>query len=259
MEIDTFTVIAQIVNFLILVYLLKRFLYRPVLEAMDRREAGIAQRLQQAADQSAIAAQEAEAFRAKSDALDAQREGLLRDMRHEVEARRDAMLESLRDDVADTGRRWREQVERERQSFLRELRQQLSAQVCHLSREALLQLANAELETQMARVFLHRLPGLPEEDRQQFREAADRHETLSLVSALPLAEDLQTELATAVQATLDLPHPPEFKEDSQLICGLELRAPGYQVGWSLAEHLDDVEANLRAHLASATLESPHAG
>ena len=44
MQVDVFTLIAQIVNFLILVYLLKRFLYRPVLDAMDRREADIAQK-----------------------------------------------------------------------------------------------------------------------------------------------------------------------------------------------------------------------
>lgn len=259
MEIDTFTVIAQIVNFLILVYLLKRFLYRPVLAAMDRREAGITQRLRQAADQSALAEQEAEAFRAKSASLEAQRESLMRDLHHDVEQRRDAMLESLRQDVAETGRRWREQVERERQSFLRELRQQLSAQVCHLSREALRELADAELEARLVRTFLRKLPDLPDEDKQPFRGAASEGQTITVVSALPLAEPLQSELAGAVQNALNLSQPPAFKEDSHLICGLEVRVPGYQIGWSLAEHLAEVEASLSAHLATASLESPHAG
>ena len=42
MLIDWFTVIAQMLNFLILVWLLKRFLYQPILDAIDAREKGIA-------------------------------------------------------------------------------------------------------------------------------------------------------------------------------------------------------------------------
>jgi len=49
MEINWFTVIAQIVNFLILVWLLKRFLYKPVLKAIAEREQKIASRLDAAA------------------------------------------------------------------------------------------------------------------------------------------------------------------------------------------------------------------
>ena len=42
MPIDWFTVVAQAINFLILVWLLKRFLYKPILHAIDEREKGIA-------------------------------------------------------------------------------------------------------------------------------------------------------------------------------------------------------------------------
>jgi len=49
MLIDWFTVVAQVVNFLILVWLLKRFLYRPILNAIDAREKRIATKLADAA------------------------------------------------------------------------------------------------------------------------------------------------------------------------------------------------------------------
>ena len=45
MLIDWFTVLAQIVNFLILVALMKRFLYGPLIAAIDAREQSIAARL----------------------------------------------------------------------------------------------------------------------------------------------------------------------------------------------------------------------
>ena len=51
MPIDWFTVIAQIINFLILVWLLKRFLYRPILDGIDAREHKIASVLSNAETQ----------------------------------------------------------------------------------------------------------------------------------------------------------------------------------------------------------------
>ena len=59
MLIDPFTVIAQIVNFAILAFLLKHFLYDRVIDAMDRREASIAERLSEAEQREATAHVEA--------------------------------------------------------------------------------------------------------------------------------------------------------------------------------------------------------
>ena len=55
MLIDWFTVGAQALNFIVLVWLMKRFLYRPVLDAIAAREQRIAQQLAEAATQMAEA------------------------------------------------------------------------------------------------------------------------------------------------------------------------------------------------------------
>jgi len=62
MNIDWLTVAAQVVNFLILVYLLKRFLYKPVIAAMDRREARIRDRLEKAREREQEAQSRAESY-----------------------------------------------------------------------------------------------------------------------------------------------------------------------------------------------------
>ena len=77
MLIDWFTVSAQAINFLILVWLLKRFLYRPVLAAIDAREKRIAQQLESAAKQQAEARAERDDFQRRSNALDQEREKIL--------------------------------------------------------------------------------------------------------------------------------------------------------------------------------------
>ena len=73
MLIDWFTVAAQVVNFLILVWLLKRFLYKPILRALDAREQQIALTLADADAKKAEAQQERDEFRKKNEAFDQQR------------------------------------------------------------------------------------------------------------------------------------------------------------------------------------------
>jgi len=258
-EIDTFTVAAQVVNFLILVYLLRRFLYRPVLSAMDRREANIARRLNEAREKAAQAEQEAESYRVRSQALEEQREQMVREMHSEVEERREAMLESLRNDVAELGRRWRNQVEREQHAFLATLRVMLSREVCALSGQVLKAVADAELQQQMVTAFIGKLAVLEPPDRKLMAKASAAGE-LDLVSAQALEEPDRHRLTEALARVLGGEPSIRFSLDPELICGIEVRAPGYKLGWSVAERLAEAETAVSAQLAAATpAEQDHAG
>src|SRR5580698_5613162 len=73
MLIDWFTVGAQALNFLVLVWLMKRFLYRPILDAVDAREKLIAAELADAAGKKAEAQKERDEFQHKNDEFDRQR------------------------------------------------------------------------------------------------------------------------------------------------------------------------------------------
>ena len=94
MQIDWLTVAAQAVNFLVLVYLLRRFLYQPVVAAMTRREERIAQQLQEAAQREQQALQETQAFQEKNQAFEHDRAAMLSRAEQEVEAHRKTLLEA---------------------------------------------------------------------------------------------------------------------------------------------------------------------
>jgi F-type H+-transporting ATPase subunit b len=76
MLIDWFTVGAQIVNFLILVWLLKHFLYKPILDAIDAREKKIAAELADADTKRTEAEKERADFENKNKTFDQQRSAL---------------------------------------------------------------------------------------------------------------------------------------------------------------------------------------
>ena len=77
MKINWFTVIAQIINFLILVWLLKKFLYKPVLDAIDAREKKIVSRLEDAKTKKEEAKKEQDEFNEKNKQFDEQKKELI--------------------------------------------------------------------------------------------------------------------------------------------------------------------------------------
>ena len=99
MLIDWFTVAAQAINFLILVGLLKRFLYKPILHAIDEREKGIATQLAQAETDKANAQKQRDDLQQKNEAFDQERAALLKKATDEAAAERDRLLDQARKDA----------------------------------------------------------------------------------------------------------------------------------------------------------------
>ncbi|MBL8296436.1 MAG: hypothetical protein JNN08_31615, partial [Bryobacterales bacterium] len=122
MLIDWFTVGAQIVNFLVLVWLLKKFLYGPIVHAVDEREGRIAGRLAEAKEKEEQAAQERAQYEAKIQELEATHESMLAQMRAEVERNQSELIEKARARVQALETEWQEEVDRERREFLAGLR-----------------------------------------------------------------------------------------------------------------------------------------
>ena len=117
MLIDWFTVIAQVINFLILVWLLKRFLYRPVLDAIDAREKRIASALADADAKKTEAEQERDAFQHKNEAFDQQRAALLSQATDEAKAERLRLLDAARQESDSLRAKRQEALISEQQSL----------------------------------------------------------------------------------------------------------------------------------------------
>ena len=133
MLIDWFTVAAQALNFVVLVWLLRRFLYGPITRAMEQRQRGIDEQIAAADRLRAEAAAEGERLRTERERFDAEREARERALREELEEQRRAALASARAEADGLRDRWRAAVQRERDGFLQELRQQAGGQIIDVS------------------------------------------------------------------------------------------------------------------------------
>src|SRR5690606_10048185 len=117
MLIDWLTVIAQALNFLILVWLLKRFLYKPILNAIDAREKKVADELADADAKEAKAEKEKEEFRRKNEEFDQQRAALMNKAKDEAQAERQRLFEEVRKEASDLRTKQQEALKNDKENL----------------------------------------------------------------------------------------------------------------------------------------------
>ena len=248
MIIDWYTVIFQIVNFLIMVFLLRYFLYGPIIRAMDERERKIVEREQQADSSIKEAVAEAESYRSRSEELRKNEELTMEKARAAADEEKSKLLNTARKDVEQSRNRWEDAFEREKESFTVELRQRIGHQACVVARRCLADLADADIEEIILDRFIDRLKELPEAEMQKMAGALKNAEYKTTVSAafdIPAAalKDLAANIKSLVKtdgAKLEM----TYKNEPELVCGLELSAGGYRVAWNIDDYLADVEEQI---------------
>lgn len=244
MQIDWLTVAAQIVNFLVLVWLLKHFLYGPVTAAMARREDRIAERVNSAREREDAAERERERLHERMERLEDRRDAVLEQAREEAESEKQRLLEEARADVDDKREHWRQQLRDEQDAFAKQLRRQTAEGFADLARKALSDLADVRLEDRMVETLGARLAGLDDDKREQFRGADE----LVISTGFELDDDRRARLTELVQEHLGEDRQPGFEQNPELVCGIALTAGGRRLAWSLADYLDSFERKLTAHL-----------
>jgi F-type H+-transporting ATPase subunit b len=255
--INWFTVGAQIVNFLILVGLLKHFLYGPIVKAMDDRDSTIKTRLKEADDKREEAEKRSSEYEQKSKDLDERKEQLLAEARDRADEDRKKRIRKARDDADAMSKEWRTAVEREKDAFLDDIRRQLSRQAVAIARKLLADLAGSDVEGLMVDRFISRLEDMDNEERKAFKQAIESESGKVVArSGLDLGEDERTRLTQAVRERMGVDASLEFDQTDDVVAGIEISAGGRKLAWTVAQHLDAAATEVRKSLEEAGNPSP---
>lgn len=242
MQVDWFTVAAQAINFLILMWLLRRFLYHPILNAIKAREKHIADQL---ADAKAIEAeaQKAQAdFTQKNEAFDKQKAGLLRDAKKEAETERDRLLSQVKDEADTLRSKRKEALAQELKDLQENTARQIQGEVFATTKKLLHDLADESLEERMIAVFIEQLRGLNAEDLATLG-ASNPSQPVRISSAYALSKANQTALEEAIKESLNTDML-TFKIVPELLSGIELSVAGQKLAWSASDYLKLLEENV---------------
>jgi len=232
MFIDWFTVAAQIINFLVLAWLLQKFLYRPVLAAIDAREQGILARIHSAETREAQAKAQEDKFRQSNEAFAAERANLLGKANEEANLQRQRLLEGARDEAQTLRTNLAQQLTREREALASRVVSNLQAEVFALTASSLAGLADVSLEQRMVEVFLRRL------DESQIRNVATAHAR----SAFELSAQQRALIEQRLGASVT------FEHAAQLVCGIELTVGDLKMTWTIPGHLEGIAQKVTALL-----------
>ena len=238
MLIDWFTIGAQVVNFLILLWLLKRFLYKPILKAIDAREKRIATELADADAKKAEARKERDELQRKNEEFDRQRAALLSKATEEATEERQRLLDEARRAVDAFHAKRQETLRADAHDLHQAIGRRTQQEVFAIARKALTDLATTSLEERLGEVFTRRLRELDGRVKEALAEALRTSPEPALVrSAFDLPVEQRASIQNAINKTFSAEIPVRFETAPELIGGIELTTNGQKVAWSIAEYL----------------------
>jgi F-type H+-transporting ATPase subunit b len=245
MLIDWFTVIAQAVNFLILVWLLKRFLYVPILNAIDAREMRISSELADASAQKDLAQRECDEFRDKNQEFDRQRASLLGEATLSAKAERYRLLEDVRKEAEGLRTRQMESLRNDYQNLKEEIVRRTRDEVFAIARKTLGDLAGVSLEDHIVDIFIRQCRGLEEEKKNELQAVFKTSAVSALVrSTFTLSAEQRQAIQLVSQEVFCSAGRFQFETSPDLISGIELSMDGHEVSWSIADYLCSLDKNV---------------
>jgi F-type H+-transporting ATPase subunit b len=249
MGIDWFTFVAQIINFMILVFLLRRFLYEPIVRVMNQRKQKIKASLLEAEEKIIQAEQESKKYYDLTEQLEQQKAEILAQAKMEAEQTKTELLREIREEIAQTESQWYQNLEQQKERFIRDLQQRTSQEVYKLLNITLTDLANVQLEEQIIEVFLERLKTLDIATKNHLIKALqESSETIIIETAFEINLNQKQTIIQTIEEELGLNPQFSFQVIPDLICGIKLIAVGREIAWNLENYLQSLEAKLNQNL-----------
>ncbi len=245
MAIDWFTFVAQVINFIILVWLLKRFLYRPILDAVDAREQKIASALLDADQKKLEAEQQLDSYRSKKEAIEQQSAALLKQATSAADMERERLIGLGRNEAEAMRLKQMENLRNSAEQLNQDIRQKTQQQVFSITRKTLIDLASVGLEQILVEKFLVKMLNMDEAKKIRLIEALKTtHHPAILRSAFELTlgqrEFIHDELNQFFKTEIKL----QFETQDNLVAGLELVSNGQKLAWSISDYLGSLEKSM---------------
>lgn len=247
MQIDWWTFGLQAINFLVLVWLLQRFLYRPVMAVIARRRAEAEKSFQEASRREAAADKARHEAESERSAEVAGREKMMAAARAEIESERKKMIEQARKDAAQIAEAARAKIEEERAEALEDLRAKAVDLGADIANRLLSQTVSKSLnDVFLARIGEH-LGGLSADRRAALKDELARDGKMTVVTAAALDAPEQERWRKKVSEALGSKPAMDFDVDPALIAGAELHFRNAILRFSWRDSIEQARRELKSH------------
>ncbi len=246
MEIDWWTFVAQIINLIILLFLLRKFLYIPVLKAVETRQKMIAEALKKADN----ARQEAQKLTTECEqrlaAIEVQKQQILVEANIKAEDFAQKLMQEAKEQYQAAVIGWQNKVVGEQKAFEAAMQNLIAEYFARFADSALTQMADVHLNDLVAAKFMEKL----ETEKEQLKKMFTGKKQLTIVSAQPLSAEILQQIKQFLQVNAGVDTTAKFmmQQNSELICGIAITAGGQQISWHLADYMQQFQQRLQAEM-----------
>jgi F-type H+-transporting ATPase subunit b len=228
-ELSWSTFLLEIINFLILVWILKHFFYAPVVSVIERRRKGIEDSLAQAEAMRSEAKQVESQYKDRLSQWEKEKKQAHEALHKEINEERARLMEALQTNVDKEREKARVLETRRVSEVQRKNELQALKQAAQFTSKLLSRLASPELEQKLCELLLEELPRLSPEWLETLGNVFSSDETpitaqasVKVSSAYELTEPCRNTIKTALSDLVDKSIECEFTRDPQLIAGLRI-------------------------------------
>lgn len=245
MLIDWFTVGAQAFNFVILVWLLKRFLYKPILFAIDTRKKQIDATIAKANEQKAESAKERMLFERKKEEYENKRSELMSKMEEEVNIERSHLIDLARKESDFLSLKRQKALQTEIHNLHKTISTRTQKEVFSIVRKVLNDLTTISLEESLIDVFIKRLHEMDDETKSGFANIFNQNSSESIIrSAFNLSDIQRKKIQNALNEFFFKKINFKFEVAPNLISGIEFATNEWKIGWNMEKYILSLEKSV---------------
>jgi F-type H+-transporting ATPase subunit b len=231
-----FTFIAQVVNFLLIVFILRIILFKKIVAAIDGRQEEISVSYEKAEEDEEEARKMRSELEEKNKDFREKRKELIDNAKQEAEEKRKELVNDGRKELEEKRNNWEKQLEKEQSRFLKELKEMAAKELINLMEKALTDLSNERLEKNMADKFIATL----KEKKTDFVHKEDNSENYVVKSSFTVSEETREEFTSLLG-------PVEFTRDESFH-GITLEKNGQRMEWTIEGWLESFASALEERL-----------
>jgi len=240
MELSWTTFVLEIVNFLVLVWILKRFLYKPVQNAIARREASIEKTLNDAKILQDNAEQLKAQYENRLADWEKERQKAQAELSKEIEEERIQQTEALHDSLENERKKNEIRLQRQLQETQRDMERIALEQAASFSSKLLSAVSCPELESRLIDLALNELSLLSPEQVNQLNTVSGKSlDQIVITSAFSLSADKRQALEKNLGTILQLNLPVQYEQDETLLAGLRINIGAWILRINLKDELKD--------------------
>lgn len=253
MNINWSTVFFQIVNFWIIVWILKKYLFKPVLSSMDKREQTIRERLRDAEEAKKNAEEEKQRLLKKIDDVEKAKSAVMADAYKKADAEYATLLKTFNAEMAGKRKAFEEQITDEREFLRTSIKEIAGNTIVKTVATALSELADANIQSAIIEKFISKAKSGTIEKTDDLKKYYEKNKKVSVHTSFEINETEKKQIKSIISEVVgeDVKHI-DFAEDKGIICGIEVICPPLLISFGMDTYIVELQKNLDDGLAELT-------